>query len=179
MAIFCRMTILSSREHSCIHPEVSVGRDKNEECRRHVKGLDVSKFFIYGDFLFMVSISMLNIPFLLQIVSCTKSLLSSTQPLFSSTQSPLFHLITVTSTQSLFSLIQSPFSSPNHSITTTIFSHCCRPPKRCLLPTESLFSLIQSPFSSPKYCLSIHITAFFHSTTVFCISTVTSLCDWF
>eukprot|EP00795_Rhopilema_esculentum_P015838 gene15838-7165_t len=35
-----RMTILSSREHSCIHPDVSESRHKGEECRRHVKGLD-------------------------------------------------------------------------------------------------------------------------------------------
>ena len=58
MTIFCRMTILSSREHSCIHPQVSVGRDKNEECRRHVKGLDVSAVFD-----FMVSFSMPNVRF--------------------------------------------------------------------------------------------------------------------
>eukprot|EP00794_Sanderia_malayensis_P014307 gene14307-15796_t len=36
----CRMTILSSREHSCVHPGVLKSKDKNEECRRHVKGID-------------------------------------------------------------------------------------------------------------------------------------------
>jgi len=28
------MTILSSREHSCVHPVVSKGKNKNEECKK-------------------------------------------------------------------------------------------------------------------------------------------------
>ncbi|KAM7443565.1 Fanconi anemia group J protein [Porites harrisoni] len=33
-----RMTILSSREHSCIHPVVSKGKNKNEECKKLLDG---------------------------------------------------------------------------------------------------------------------------------------------
>ncbi|KAJ7387230.1 Fanconi anemia group J protein [Desmophyllum pertusum] len=33
-----RMTILSSREHSCVHPVVSKGKNKNEECRKLLDG---------------------------------------------------------------------------------------------------------------------------------------------
>lgn len=29
----CRMTILASREHTCIHPEISKSRNKNEGCK--------------------------------------------------------------------------------------------------------------------------------------------------
>lgn len=32
------MTILSSREHSCIHPVVSKGKNKNEECKKLLDG---------------------------------------------------------------------------------------------------------------------------------------------
>lgn len=35
---FCRMTILSSREHSCVHPVVSKGKNKNEECKKLLDG---------------------------------------------------------------------------------------------------------------------------------------------
>lgn len=33
-----RMTILSSREHSCVHPVVSKGKNKNEECKKLLDG---------------------------------------------------------------------------------------------------------------------------------------------
>lgn len=33
-----RMTILSSREHSCVHPIVSRGKNKNEECKKLLDG---------------------------------------------------------------------------------------------------------------------------------------------
>jgi len=33
-----RMTILSSREHSCVHPIVSKGKNKNEECKKLLDG---------------------------------------------------------------------------------------------------------------------------------------------
>ena len=29
----CRMTILASREHTCIHPDISKSRNKNEGCK--------------------------------------------------------------------------------------------------------------------------------------------------
>ena len=32
------MTILSSREHSCVHPVVSKGKNKNEECKKLLDG---------------------------------------------------------------------------------------------------------------------------------------------
>ena len=31
---YTKMCILASREHTCIHPKVSSGRNKNEECRK-------------------------------------------------------------------------------------------------------------------------------------------------
>ena len=35
------MTILGSREFLCVHPRVSKGKDKNEECQKLIKGLEV------------------------------------------------------------------------------------------------------------------------------------------
>ena len=34
---FCRMTILASREHTCIHPQVSNSGNKNEGCENLLK----------------------------------------------------------------------------------------------------------------------------------------------
>ena len=28
------MSILASREHTCIHPQVSTGKNKNDECKK-------------------------------------------------------------------------------------------------------------------------------------------------
>ncbi len=36
------MCILASREHTCIHPEVSTSKNKNEECKKKLDGTDVS-----------------------------------------------------------------------------------------------------------------------------------------
>ena len=38
-----RMTILSSREHSCVHPVVSRGKSKNEECKKLLDGSAVCR----------------------------------------------------------------------------------------------------------------------------------------
>ena len=35
------MTILGSREYMCIHPTVSKGKDKNEACKKLLKGSEV------------------------------------------------------------------------------------------------------------------------------------------
>ena len=35
--VFCRMTILASREHTCIHPQVANSGNKNEGCENLVK----------------------------------------------------------------------------------------------------------------------------------------------
>jgi len=36
------MSILASREHTCIHPKVSKSREKNEECKKLLDYADVS-----------------------------------------------------------------------------------------------------------------------------------------
>ena len=35
------MCILASREHTCIHPEVSKGKNKNDECKKMLDGIEV------------------------------------------------------------------------------------------------------------------------------------------
>ena len=47
------MTILSSREHSCVHPVVSKGKKKNEECKKLLDGSEVCRelYFIFDFFL--------------------------------------------------------------------------------------------------------------------------------
>lgn len=37
-----RMCILASREHTCVHPLVSLSKNKNEECQKLMDGLQVS-----------------------------------------------------------------------------------------------------------------------------------------
>jgi hypothetical protein len=37
------MTILSSRQHSCVHPKISKSSRKNELCRELVKGKNSNK----------------------------------------------------------------------------------------------------------------------------------------
>ena len=45
------MSILASREHTCIHPKVSLSKDKNEECKKLLEYDDVRDFLfvsMYG-----------------------------------------------------------------------------------------------------------------------------------
>lgn len=47
----CRMTILASREHTCIHPEISKSRNKNEGCKEL---MDVSTVVLLGHYIQMI-----------------------------------------------------------------------------------------------------------------------------
>ena len=74
------MTILSSREHSCVHPRVSKGKNKNEECRKLLDGSEVifvvwlhsctcrvcSELLRFG-FLFLLSLPLLGTSLFLDI----------------------------------------------------------------------------------------------------------------
>lgn len=40
--VVARMSILASREHTCVHPMVSLDKNKNEECHKLIDGLHVS-----------------------------------------------------------------------------------------------------------------------------------------
>lgn len=35
------MCILASRQHTCVHPEVSKAKNKNDECKKLLDGLDL------------------------------------------------------------------------------------------------------------------------------------------
>ena len=41
LPITVRMSILASREHTCVHPYVSLSKNKNEDCQKMVDPLRV------------------------------------------------------------------------------------------------------------------------------------------